>query len=99
MQDSQKLGQKCELKSLDLLAKRIVGTGLAAPALFFLEISKPLSTIAHTASLAFEPFALPFLGNERIRVLQFLLSERENVEALAHFIEQHALKKPKKALN
>ena len=93
MQDTQKLGQICELNSLDLLAKRIVGVGLAAPALFFLETCKPLSTLGYTASLAFEPFALPFLGNERIRVLQFLLSERKNVEALERFIEQHALKK------
>lgn len=93
MQETQKLGQKSELKSLDLLAKKIASAGLAAPLLFFLETCKPLSTLAHTASLAFEPFALPFLGNERIRVLQFLLSDRKNVEALERSIEQHALKK------
>lgn len=93
MQDTQKLGQKSQGDSLDLFAKKIAVAGLAAPALFFLEISKPFSTLAHTASLAFEPFALPFLGNERIRILQSLLSDRKNLEALAVLIEKHSSRK------
>lgn len=78
---------------LEKLAEKISSMKLEAPILFFLEINKPLCTLAHTASLLFEPLATPFLGNERIRNLQFIFEDRENLEYFTKLIETSQLKR------
>ena len=68
-------------------ASEIVRRGLQTPAILFLEMHKPLSGVMGHASVAFAPFALPFVGFDRYADLSRLISSRENVERLLQRIE------------
>jgi hypothetical protein len=56
----------------------------------FLEMHKPLTTLAATAYALGQPPLVLFFGFRRSEELRLLLSERENVEALMQRIELHS---------
>lgn len=72
---------------LATFARRIVNGGLTAPALFFLELHKPLSNIFYNLALFAQPIFGPLFGAERIFTLRKLLSRPENIERLCQAIE------------
>ncbi len=69
------------------LARSIVTAQLEAPAVFFLELQKPVSGIFHTGLLLAEPIIGPLFGIERIKHFELLLSDRKNIECLISLIE------------
>lgn len=81
-----------ERELLDELATGIVRRRLAAPALFFLESSKPLGFLASQAMIFFAPLAsIVWTGLEdkgsRWRRAQGLLERRGGIELLLRRIE------------
>jgi len=72
---------------IDILAEKIVTMGLSVPSIFLLEAHIPMTTIAHTLSIAVSPFAVPFLGSEKMNVISELFSDRANIEQLIQAIE------------
>ena len=77
----------------DKLAEQIVSLGLCVPAVFFLELHKPLCAILHTTTLACEPIAAPLFGAEKIKTLSQFLSSTENVDLLINAIENKRINK------
>ena len=69
-------------------AEAIVRRGFEVPALFFLEMYKPLTTLAYNAGEVAAPLVAPFVGMDRCRDLLGLLKNRGNVELLMTLIEQ-----------
>jgi len=69
------------------IAEKIIKMRLQVPALFFLEIHKPLTTLAHTGSLFLQPLLSPVFGAERIESLNNVLAERKNIDNLIRLIE------------
>ncbi|TET39310.1 MAG: hypothetical protein E3J72_00760 [Planctomycetota bacterium] len=64
--------------------------GLEVPAVFVLELMKPLSFILSQLCLFGAPVLYPFFGMERTEHFAQFLSERENVEELIQRIERRA---------
>ena len=73
---------------LDSIAARIVRMGLATPAVFFLESSKPLSFIGSQALVFFEPFVKAFLDLKSYDRFAALMEDRANVEKLIRRVEE-----------
>ncbi len=69
------------------IAEKVVRMGLAIPAVFFLESSKPLSFIGSQALVFFEPFVKAFLNLRSYDRFATLMEERKNVERLIRLIE------------
>ncbi|HIE52409.1 MAG TPA: hypothetical protein EYP85_11670 [Armatimonadetes bacterium] len=75
---------------LEAIARRIVDYRLETPAVFFLELHKPLAFLGSQAFLAASPLLTPFIGPERMEEYAELMSRPENVEALIQRIEELA---------
>jgi hypothetical protein len=73
---------------LERIAQGIVRRGMAAPAVLFLELNKPLSFVASQSLIVLTPFLAPFVGLENVHRYSRLLEKRENVELLIERIEQ-----------
>jgi len=73
---------------LERIAQGIVRRGMAAPAVLFLELNKPLSFVASQSLVVLTPFLAPFVGVENVHRYGRLLEKRENVERLIDRIEQ-----------
>lgn len=73
---------------IDQVARRLVGCGLEVPAVFFLEMNRPLSFITGQAMLLGAGVFAPFVGLERWNEFALLLCERDNVERLLRRIEE-----------
>jgi len=70
------------------VAEKVVGMGLAVPAVFFLESSKPLSFIGSQALVFFEPFVKAFLNLSSYDRFASMMEDRANVERLIRRIEE-----------
>ena len=79
-------GERTE-QLLEQCAQWVVRKGLEAPALMFLEMHKPLITLAAVSYAMTQPMLMLFFGFRRTEDLRVLLSERDNVEALMQRIE------------
>ncbi|NCO42754.1 MAG: hypothetical protein COZ06_24215 [Armatimonadetes bacterium CG_4_10_14_3_um_filter_66_18] len=75
---------------IDSCARRIVGYGLETPAIFLLEMHKPLSFLGSQALLFASPCLAPFMGLERTEDFAALLNEPANVDLLLDRIEELA---------
>lgn len=73
---------------IDVVARKVVQRRLEVPAVFFLEMNKPLSFIMGQSLLVAMPFLAPILGIQRVEQLSQLLQERENVDRLIERIEE-----------
>lgn len=73
---------------LEKIAQGVVRRGMAAPAVLFLELNKPLSFVASQSLIVLTPFLAPFVGVDNVHRYSRLLEKRENVERLIERIEQ-----------
>jgi hypothetical protein len=77
-------------RMIDELAGRVIRRRLAAPAVFFLELHKPLTTLAAIAVTFSQPTLGALFGFRRMAEWAALLDERENIERLIRCIEARA---------
>lgn len=70
------------------LAAQIVNRGLAAPAVLFLEMHKPIARVAMNTAVVFSPFIIPFTGFSPFNDYSQFLEDRQNVELLIRRIEE-----------
>ena len=75
---------------LERCADWVVRKRLEAPVLMFLEMHKPLTTLASVAYAMGQPPLILMFGFRRTEELRLLLSDRDNVEALMQLIERHS---------
>jgi len=73
---------------IERLAREIVDRNLTAPAIMFLESTKPLSFLGSQIMVFFAPFVKAFWDGTSYDTLTELLEERENVESLLQEIER-----------
>jgi len=73
---------------IDDFAWKVVRRKLETPAILFLEMHKPLTTIASTMVTFSQPTLGAFLGFRRMAEWAALLNERENVDQLIRRIEE-----------
>jgi hypothetical protein len=74
-------------KLIDAVASRVVRMGLAVPAIFFLESTKPLSYVGSQVLVFLEPFVKGVLTVASYDRFVALLEDRSNLEALLRRIE------------
>jgi hypothetical protein len=77
---------------LDRIAAEVVRRGMVTPAVFFVELNRPLSFLAGQAAHVLFPFLAPLLGSGPARQLANLLEEPSNVDRLLDRIERLAAK-------
>jgi hypothetical protein len=82
------LTEEQKLELIESMAVNIVKRGLGTPAVMFLEMNKPLTTIASSTAIVASPFLVPFLGFDRIDQYTQFFQARENVERLIERIEE-----------
>jgi hypothetical protein len=76
---------------LDRIAAEVVRRGMMTPAVFFIELNRPLSFLAGQAAHVLFPFLAPLLGLGLARQLAELLEDPANVDRLLEKIEQLAM--------
>ena len=74
-------------EAFEVIATRIVERGLAVPAVFFLEMHKPLAGLVHGTLTAFDPLVGAALGRDRKEALLKATESRESIEKLISLIE------------
>ena len=74
--------------ALERGARWVVEKGLATPAVFLLELHKPVAPIGSMMILAAMPFLGPFVGFGAMERLALFTEERGNVERLIRRIEE-----------
>jgi hypothetical protein len=72
---------------IEAVAARVVRMGLAVPAIFFLESTKPLSYVGSQVLVFFEPFVKTFLTVQSYQRFVALMEDRRNMERLIVRIE------------
>ena len=70
------------------LAAQVHKRGMALPAIFFLEMYTPLSSVAHAAALVSSPMLIPFFGAERYQAALQVVGSRDALEQLIQEIER-----------
>jgi len=75
---------------VERLARRVVDLRMTAPAILFLEGSRPLSFLASQALLFFRPVLETVWATPDLAQLQDLLERRNGVDALVSAIEDEA---------
>ena len=93
------LNEQRRAELIESLAQAVLRHGLQTPAVWFLEMHKPLGFIGAQALLFFEPILGAFAGDAAIREVALLLEERENVERLLARLEQMATSHPPPSLD
>ena len=73
---------------LDRFARKVVERRLSAPAILFLESSKPLSFLGNQAMVFFQPIVQSIFTFRSYDDVMMLLEDRENVERLLRRIEE-----------
>lgn len=74
------------------IAELIAVRGMTMPAIFFLELHKPFSTLISAAITFSQPLIDALMGRQRARELIELLSSRESIEALIVALEGQSKK-------
>ncbi len=70
------------------VAQEIVDRNMTTPAIFLLEMGKPLSFLGSQAMIAVNPFVQAFFPSRVYRELSVILEKREYVEMLITEIER-----------
>lgn len=73
------------------VAREIKRRKLEVPAVFYLELHKPLAGFAQSAMIASSPFTAPFVGIGNVHDYSRLLGKRESVERLILALEDPAM--------
>ena len=71
-------------KAAALIRKRKMET----PAIFAIEMHKPLASVGAQATMFFAPFLVPFFGTEGVGAYSAIFSKRRNLERLLEILEQ-----------
>jgi hypothetical protein len=85
--DSGHLSAKERDQLLDRIAARIIRRGLATPAVFLLELNRPLSFVAGQATHVLTPLLAPLVGLASMEQLAALLEDRTNIDRLLDRLE------------
>lgn len=80
-------GEMTDDELLAAIAKRVVRMGLAVPAVFFLESTKPLSFVGSQVLVFLEPFVSAFLSVRNYQRFARLMEDRRNLEILIRKVE------------
>ncbi len=75
---------------LDGLAQAVVDRGLAVPAMFFLELHRPLAHLASQAMVVGTPILAPLLGLSRFDELREVLADPIRYKAFLELLENKA---------
>ncbi len=78
------------------IADRVVALGLASPAIFALEMHRPLSRLAGQAMVAATPVLAPVFGVEGVGNVSRLLYHPGGVDMLVRAIEERADRSPRR---
>lgn len=89
---AQAAGPLCGQDFIEQLAQAIVRKNLATPAVFLLELHKPVAPLGSMLVLGVMPFLAPFFGFSYIERLALVLEDRSEVERLIARIEELAHK-------
>jgi hypothetical protein len=73
---------------LDQIAAAVVRRRLGAPAVFFLEMNRPLAFLAGQATHVLVPFLAPLVGLGRMQEIARVLENRSSVDRLLERIER-----------
>ena len=93
MQSTQKDSKAINIKDQDMkflknLAHRIINSGLITPAVFFLEIIKPMSLLGSHALIFLGPILNSFIQSEDYYRKVEVFEKPENIEILLQMIEK-----------
>lgn len=77
-----------EKEAITRIAQKIIDKGFVTPAVFFLELMKPLSLLGSHALVFFGPILTPFIRQEKYYRATELLEDPKNVEFLISEIER-----------
>lgn len=77
-------------ESFARLAKGIEERGMVTPAIFVLEMYKPLTTVAHAGVLFCSPLLFPLVGGKLLGEMQKVLESRNHIEMLIQELEKVA---------
>ncbi len=80
-------GSSEERTSLDRLAAGVSRRGLEVPAIFLLELHKPLAGLGYLLAEAFDPLTRCLVGSERAGAVLKLLESRDNIEYVIKRLE------------
>jgi hypothetical protein len=73
---------------LDQVAAAVVRRGLVAPAVFFLELNRPLAFLAGQATHVLAPFLAPLVGIGRMDEVARMLNDPASVDRLLERMER-----------
>src|SRR5947209_8858441 len=76
---------------LDRVAAEVVRRGMVTPAVFFIELNRPLSFLAGQTLHVLFPFLAPLVGVAMARQLAELLEDPATVDRLLEKIEEQAI--------
>ena len=88
--DAELTGEARE-EFIEAIVERVHGYGLTSPAIFFLEMHKPLHFIAGQSVLLGSGFLAPIFGAKNVQKMSKLLEKRDSIELLIQRIEEKAL--------
>ena len=93
MQSTHKDSEAINIKDQDMkflknLAHRIINSGLITPAVFFLEIIKPMSLLGSHALIFLGPILNSFIQSENYYRKVEVFEKPENIETLLQMIEK-----------
>lgn len=75
---------------LERFAAGVARRGLTVPAIFILELHKPLTGLGHLVAEAFDPLTRCLVGSDRAAAVLKLLESRDNIEFVIARLEQMA---------
>lgn len=81
---------------IERIATRVHKYRMETPAIFALEMHKPLANVGASFAVTVSPILIPFLGFEAFDDYTRLLSKRENWDRLIHALEETRLQPDKK---
>jgi len=87
--DNDELSPERRDELIAKIARAIVDRNLTAPAIFFLESSKPLSFVGSQVMVFLDPLVRSIFNVRGYNDVRLALEERENVDRLLRTIEQY----------
>lgn len=84
----EEISQEERDRIIERAAEEIVKRGLAAPALLFIEMAKPINFLGSQLLVAVDPFISSILSSGDYRKFSILMEDDENVERLLQAIER-----------
>lgn len=74
---------------LDQIAAAVVRRGLATPAVFFLELNRPLAFLAGQATHVLVPFLAPLVGIGKMQEVARVLNDPRSIDRLLERIDRY----------